>query len=163
MKDGISEALGTIYEKEEEVRPAIRKETMPTEDKKRLTIESKKFLLDELKESLHNAKTMCSILEDNLRKPPHKAQDVEAYSLVLSQVKEIAREIRQLEMDENNLELNQRRLDRQISAMGGGHIGTQVNNTYFLDAKELANMVRNAKENNTLNQIEAEFKDSNKY
>ncbi len=153
----MAKALNTTYEEEEIETPVVFTEKQKN-NTNRLTIDSKQFLLNELKESLHNAKTMCSILEENLKRPPHAAKDVEAYSLVLSQVKEIAREIRQLEMDENNLELNQRRLDKQIAATTGGQIGTQVNNTYFLDAKQLADMVRTAKAENSLKNIEVDFK-----
>lgn len=96
-------------------------------------------------------------MEEDLSKPPRKASDVEAYTLVISQIKECVRELRQLGGDASSLELNQRKLDKQVAAAAGGPIGTQINNTFFLDSKELSKMISDAKANNSLKEIDATF------
>jgi hypothetical protein len=158
MKDGISKSLNTTFESEE-VNTKISKvnNTLLKVKSNRLVIENVEYLRNELKESLESAQTIRFLLEENLRKPPHSARDVEAYTLVLSQIKEIARELRQLDSDAAALELNQRKLDKQLEALGQGQIGTQINNTFLLDSKQLAGMISDAKKNSTMKSIDATF------
>jgi hypothetical protein len=161
--DGISKALNSDFEMEESLPVIIpKKEITLTEDSSnsRLKIDDKEYMRLELMETITSLQNLRMILEQDLSKPPRKASDIEAYTLVVSQIKECVRELRQLDAESSNLELNQRRLDKQISLANGGNatIGTQVNNTFILDNKQLREMINNARENNSLKTIDAEFK-----
>lgn len=161
MSDGISKALNSEFEMEESF-PTVspKKEIVLAEDStdKRLKIDDKEYLRLELMETISSLQNLRAILEQDLSKPPRKASDVEAYTLVVSQIKECVRELRQLDSDSAHLELSQRKLDKQIATANGSTIGTQVNNTFFLDSKQLREMISTAKENNSLQYIDADFK-----
>jgi hypothetical protein len=86
MSDGISKALNTSFEMEEEI-VSIDKElaSLNTKTAKfnrdKLELEDKEFIVSELKELIVSTKSMKAYLEENLKRPPTKASDVEAYYL----------------------------------------------------------------------------------
>lgn len=154
--DGISKALNTEFEMDVVPVPT-KKEIAPIIDTGRLVIDDKEYMRLELMEAISSLQTMKTLIEEDLARPPRKASDVEAYTMVISQIKECVRELRQLGGDSSSLELNQRKLDKQVAAAMGGQIGTQINNTFFLDSKELSKMISDAKANNSLKEIDATF------
>ena len=163
MSDGISKALNTTFEMDTLKKDivSIDKELNILESKKkayeknRLAIEDKEYLALELKELIASTQEVRRILEENLRKPPHKASDVEAYSMVIGQITTLVRELRQLNVDVVSTEISQRKLD--IKTEAPTTIGTQNNNVFMLDAKSLNAMITNAKETSQLKHIVADF------
>lgn len=163
MSDGISKALNTTFEIDSIKKDivSIDKELNILESKKkayeknRLAIEDKEYLALELKELIASTQEVRRILEENLRKPPHKASDVEAYSMVIGQITTLVRELRQLNVDVVSTEISQRKLD--IKTEAPTTIGTQNNNVFMLDAKSLNAMIVSAKEKSQLKNVVADF------
>ena len=159
MSDGISKALNTSFEIEDEII-SIDKEMATLNNKTqqynrdKLELEDKEYIVSELKELIASTKSMKSYLEENLKRPPTKASDVEAYSLILSQLGVFLRELRQLNAEEVKTELARKRI---TSAPSQTTIGTQNNNLFMLDAKSLSSMVLEARKNSQINAIEATF------
>lgn len=164
MSDGISRALNTSFveeAKKEIVSIDKELEKLDTKkksyDSKRVSIEDKEYLALELKELIASSQEVRRILEENLRKPPHKASDVEAYSMVIGQITTLVRELRQLNVDVVSTELTQRKMDLKTETTNAPSIGTQNNNVFLLDAKSINAMIANAKSTAQLQHIDATF------
>lgn len=163
--DGISKALNTSFQvdvsKETKEIVSLDKEleTLKTKtesyEAKRLTLEDKEYMALELKELITSTQEVRRILEENLKRPPHRASDVEAYSLIISQLTVLVRELRMLNTDSVGIEMAQRKLD--IKREPTQQIGTQTNNVFLFDAKSLDAMINNAKENSQMKNIVADF------
>jgi hypothetical protein len=162
--DGISEALNTTFvssEKSKVVSIDTELKTLGTKKKKyedhRLTMEDKEYLTIELKELIESTQEVRRILEENLKKPPHKASDVEAYSMVIGQITTLVRELRILNTDVVTTEIAQRKLDFKTETP---NIGTQNNNVFLLDSKTLSNMIKDASNTSQLNDVVVDFDNS---
>lgn len=167
MSDGISKALNMTFKmdavetaKNEIVNIDQQLNALDTKTKtyenNRLVVEDKEYLKLELKDLIASTQEMRRILEDSLRKPPHRSSDIEAYSLVIGQITTLLRELRQLNMDTVNVEMGQRKLETRI-ANASPSIGTQNNNVFLLDAKELDAMINNAKATSQLKNVVVDF------
>jgi hypothetical protein len=162
--DGISKALNTSFQKDisknekEIISLDVELESLKTKkelyETKRLTLEDKEYMALELKELISSTQEVRKILEENLKRPPHRASDVEAYSLIISQLTVLVRELRMLNTDSVGVELTQRKMDMKTESV---QIGTQNNNVFLFDSKSLDAMINDAKENSQIKNIVADF------
>lgn len=164
--DGIAEALNTTFKmdvsKEIKEEKSLKSQLVEMDSKKkeiqsRLVIEDKEVIKAELMEMLSSVQDIRRILEENLRRPPLKSSDVETYSMVVGQITTLIRELRQLNMDVVNVEMNQRKMDYAIDKQTGSVVNNTTNNVLMVSSKDLDAMINNAKENSRLNEIDATF------
>lgn len=164
--DGIATALNTTFQmdvskeiKEEKTLKAqlTEMDSKKKEIQKRLVVEDKELIKSELMEMLSSVQDIRRILEENLRRPPIKASDVETYSMVVGQITTLIRELRQLNMDVVNVEMNQRKMDYAIDRQTGNIVNNTTNNVVLVSSKDLDAMINDAQEKSKLNEIDATF------
>jgi len=171
MIDGLSKKLDTSFENDvpTSIIRAVDKELKIVEEKseeyknKRLVLDDRDILRTEMIELIYALQAVRRSLEAEMMKPPSpRASDVEAYASLCSQIKESIRDLKNINLDAANLELNQRRLDTSFQIRTGNITqNIQNNNTFNLSSNELDNLISksisNAKNNNQLDAIEVDF------
>lgn len=120
------------------------------ESKKELTLEDKGFLQLEHKTLYQNGRLVLDKLQTEI-KQGSSPRMYEVYSALLSTLMSGLRELREL----NKMILDIERYNN--AAAGLGQSGNTVN--VFVSSKEMLNMIKKAKNENSLNAVDGTFKD----
>lgn len=163
--DGISKALNTSFEMDKvsngiSIEEKVKGLETKSEKYKtnRMVLEDKEFIRLELMELIASTQHIKRLIEDELQRPPLKSTLVESYAMLNKEIQGYLRELRQLNNDVIQVELNQIKVESNHQQKPGG---STTNNVFFLDAKALDKMVNDAKANSMLNAIEVDFKIDN--
>ena len=157
--DGIAEALGTTFKTTDIVKidNTIKDVQLSNQDSNKLTLEDKQFLKMELTDIISSMKVTKEIIEEQIRKPPFKASELEALAVYSEKLINAMKELRMLDMDIINTELNQRKLDQSYQLRTGNITNNVQNNTFLFDAKSLDLMLDNASKNKKIDDISVDF------
>jgi hypothetical protein len=168
---GLSKALNTTFEldvvevekKEITIDEKIKALEIQTATYKtdKVVLEDKNYIREELMALLASNNHIIACVEDEIRKPPISPRLLETYSMVLTQSKELLRELRQLSINTSDLELAQRKMDQNFDLKTGSVTQNIQNNTFNLSSSDLDKMIDNAKSSSRIDLIEIDFeKDS---
>lgn len=161
--DGIAKALNTEYVPEPKESIKDYKEIQTLSEKLNevktldpvIPLEDKKYLKLELMEVIQSVQDMRRFLQEQIQKPPIRASEVEAYAMVVRELKDSIKELRVLNMDIVNTELALMRMNKAANQA----ITNVQNNVYMLDSKALDKMIDDAQKNRSIDNVEINFEE----
>lgn len=161
--DGIAKALNTEYVPEQKESIKDYKEIQTLSEKLNevktldpvIPLEDKKYLKLELMEVIQSVQDMRRFLQEQIQKPPIRASEVEAYAMVVRELKDSIKELRVLNMDIVNTELALMRMNKAANQA----ITNVQNNVYMLDSKALDKMIDDAQKNRSIDNVEINFEE----
>lgn len=161
--DGIAKALNTEYVPEPKESIKDYKEIQTLSEKLSevktldpiIPLEDKKYLKLELMEVIQSVQDMRRFLQEQIQKPPIRASEVEAYAMVVRELKDSIKELRVLNMDIVNTELALMRMNKAANQA----ITNVQNNVYMLDSKALDKMIDDAQKNRAIDDVEINFEE----
>lgn len=161
--DGIAKALNTEYVPEPKESIKDYKEIQTLSEKLNevktldpiIPLEDKKYLKLELMEVIQSVQDMRRFLQEQIQKPPIRASEVEAYAMVVRELKDSIKELRVLNMDIVNTELALMRMNKAANQA----ITNVQNNVYMLDSKALDKMIDDAQKNRAIDDVEINFEE----
>jgi len=161
--DGIAKALNTEYVPEEtksikdiqQVKDLSQKlQEVKTIDSA-VPMEDKQYLKLELMGIIQSVSDMQLFLKEQIMKPPIRASEVEAYAMVIRELKDAVKELRVLNRDLVDTELALRRINQSNHS-----VTTNVqNNVFMLDSKSLDKMIEDAQKNRAIDNVEINFEE----
>lgn len=161
--EGLDDALETTYDPDktlEDANNSIQKyETAKVAVISETTLADKEFMELELKSSIHTMKTVLSVLQEDI-KIGSQPRMFEVYATLSKSVLDGIKELRDLNMDIENLKIKQEaiRIKRMLAEpKANGSNGGNQTNVMILGGNDLFNMINSAKQNSQLNEIDAEF------
>lgn len=161
--DGIDDVLGSSFEKTDD-SVADAKSLLSNygnlADRKTTssTIQDKEFMELELKTSINDMKNVLATLQEDI-KIGSQPRMFEVYATLSKTVLDGIKELRDLNMDIENLKIKQEAmgLKKQIASNSQTSPATTNNLNVMLSGKDLFNMLNKAKVDSELNEIDAEF------
>lgn len=148
-------------EKINSVIDTIQKSKLKTNS---LSLEDKDYLEFELKSLIASNQNIKARLEDELMKQGTKASMFEVYTLVCSTIQNALRELRQLNRDQIDVVIAERRMtvrEKEVGVRNSINGSVTVNNSFIMNSNEIDNMIRDAKLNSQLNDITIDFAKDN--
>jgi len=169
---GLSKALNTTFETDivevskkeistiDEKIKALDEQTINYKTDK-VVLQDKNLIREELIDLLNGVNDVKRYVEEEIKRPPISPRLLETYSMVVTQSKELLRELRQLSINTSDLELSQRKMDQNFDFKTGNVTQNIQNNTFNLSSSDLDKMIDNAKSSSRIDLIEIDFeKDS---
>lgn len=148
-------------EKINSVIDTIQKSKLKTNS---LSLEDKDYLEFELKSLIASNQNIKARLEDELMKQGTKASMFEVYTLVCSTIQNALRELRQLNRDQIDVVIAERRMavrEKEVGVKNSINGPVTVNNSFIMNSNDIDNMIRDAKLNSQLNDITIDFAKDN--
>jgi hypothetical protein len=154
----LSDALDVEFENEEITAKAVEikkstKNIVDTLNKDEWSLDDKAYMEFEIKETIENIDSVMGQLRSDIKiGTPPRTHEVYA---TLAKIKiDALKELRELNRSVIDMKVAKAKTTGSSSSSGSGNI--QVNN-YNMSSSELLKMVKNAKNNNSMNEIEAKF------
>jgi len=161
--DGIDEVLDSSFEKTEDSvadAKSLLSNYGDLADRKTTssTIQDKEFMELELKTSINDMKNVLATLQEDI-KIGSQPRMFEVYATLSKTVLDGIKELRDLNMDIENLKIKQEAmgLKKQIASNSQHGPATTNNLNVMLSGKDLFSMLNKAKVDSELNEIDAEF------